>query len=124
MTFEWGPARVTYPDWQGTMQIDEKLTGDEDLYTLTGIDRDEWIIVGLDWGGGETGWHDLKVVAVPADADIGESELEATLFLIHDCNPVEIVSKIMHVAEYRLRIRSVADSTIQITKLGDIPEQE
>jgi len=122
--FEWGPAAVTHPDWQGTMQIDEKTTGEESIYSLTGIDKNEWTIVGLDWGGGETGWHELNVIVVPQGTDLSEPELDATHLKIHDSDPMEILTKIMHVADYRLRIRSVVDSNIRITALGDVPEQD
>ncbi|WP_152364936.1 hypothetical protein [Microlunatus speluncae] len=50
---EWGDATVSYPDWKGTFQIDEKMTGPTSIYDLTTINRDEWMIIGFDWGGGE-----------------------------------------------------------------------
>jgi hypothetical protein len=28
------------------------MTGDVDVYSLTGIDREEWLIIGMDFGGG------------------------------------------------------------------------
>lgn len=122
--YEWGPAAVTYPDWQGTVQIDEKLTGDVDMYTLAGIDRDEWSIIGLEWSGGERGWHDLHLIVVPRGTDLDAPEIEATNLLIHDVNPVDFLAKVMHGADFRLRTQRMMDKTITITNLGDIPEQQ
>jgi hypothetical protein len=42
--YEWGDASVSFPDWIGTAQLDQKMTGTVDVYTLTGIDPDEWLI--------------------------------------------------------------------------------
>ena len=38
--YEWGDASVSFPDWIGTAQLDQKVTGTVDVYTLTGIDPD------------------------------------------------------------------------------------
>jgi hypothetical protein len=54
--YQWGDASVSFPDWVGTAQLDQKMTGPVDLYDLTGVDPDEWLIVGLDFGGGESGY--------------------------------------------------------------------
>lgn len=50
--YEWGDASVGHPDWIGTVQLDQKMTGTTDIYSLTGIDHDEWQIIGLDFGAG------------------------------------------------------------------------
>ena len=60
------------------MQIDQKLTGYVDMYTLSGVDRDQWTIIGLEWGGGETGWHDLNLIVVPDGTDLDAQQIEAT----------------------------------------------
>lgn len=122
--YEWGPATVTYPDWQGTMQIDEKVTGDVDMYSLANVNRDEWTIIGLEWGGGESGWHDLNLIVVPHGTDLDADQIEATNLLIHDVNPVEFLSKIMHSADFRLRTQRMVGKTITVTALGDVPEQD
>lgn len=122
-SYEWGPATVTYPDWQGTAQIDQKATGNIDMYSLANINRDEWTIIGLEWSGGESGWHDLNLIVVPHDTDLDADQIEATRILIHDVNPMDFMSKIMHVADFRFRSRRTADKTITVTALGDVPEQ-
>lgn len=46
-----GPARVQYNDWKGTVAFDEP-DYPERLYKLAGLDPEEWSIVGLSiWGG-------------------------------------------------------------------------
>lgn len=51
--FLWGDAEVTYPDWNGTAQLDERMTGVH-LNDLVGLDSGEWMIIGLDIGGEST----------------------------------------------------------------------
>ncbi|MPV50132.1 hypothetical protein GCG21_08960 [Pseudactinotalea sp. HY160] len=122
--YEWGPAAVTYPDWQGTAQIDEKLTGDVDMYSLAGIDRDEWTIIGLEFGGGESGWHELHLIAVPHGTNLDADHIEATDLLIHDVNPVDFLRQVLHSADFRFRSQGMAGKTITVTALGDVPEQD
>ncbi len=124
--YEWGPASVTYPDWKGTFQIDEIITRPESIYDLTGVNQDEWTIIGLDWGAGEHGPHELHVLAVPhGTLDEGDDPIEAVDFMIHDSDPFEIVQKIIHLADFRARLGWLADSgrPIMIAGLRDIPEQ-
>lgn len=120
----WGPAQVTYPDWQGNAQIDEKKTGTVSMYSLTGIDQDEWSIIGLDWGGGESGWQPLHVIAVPAGTDLDAPTIQATDFYVHDVDVNEFLLAIMHVSEFRLRTRRTVDANIVIVAEGDSPEQD
>lgn len=122
--YNWGGASVTHPDWQGTAHIDEKKTGDESIYTITGIDRDQWTIIGLDWGGGESGRDVPHAIVVPADTDLSARQIEATDLMLHDVDINDLLKRITHVADFRLRIRSVVDSEITITSLGDVPEQD
>lgn len=127
--YDWTEARVTYPDWQGTFQIDEKRTGPDSLYTLTGVDRDAWTIIGLDWGAGERGPHEMHVIAVPRGADItaqveAQGYIEATDLQIHDLDPFDIIQRVIHLADFRARTRGVTDLPIKIGALGDIPEQD
>ncbi|RDH75497.1 hypothetical protein DVS77_26215 [Mycolicibacterium moriokaense] len=127
--YEWGDAKVTYPDWVGTAQLDQKLTGPVDIYDLTGVDRDEWLIIGLDFGGGESGMHNPHVIAVRnselADQRIYEKpNIRAADIQIHDVEPFELLQQITHLLDMRFRTRSVRDSTITITELLDVPPQD
>lgn len=134
MEYEWGDARVSYPDWKGTFQVDQKLTGDVSIYTITKIDRDEWTIIGLDWGGGEqvdglghynAHPHRLSAIVVRKDdADLDADEIRATEVMVHDVDPYDMIKAITHMAEFRMRVRRVVDSKIIIVDEGDIPEQD
>ena len=66
----WGDAEVTYPDWVGTAQLDEKMTTPT-IQDIVDLDHDEWLIVGIDIGGGESG-HNVKVLAVRQDPNHAE----------------------------------------------------
>lgn len=127
--YEWGPAKVTYPDWQGTFQIDEKLTGYDSIYTLTGIDPNLWWIVGFDWGAGESGVHEPHAIVVPAHTDI-EAEvaehgyLPATDLLLHEVDAYSLFLRTVHVSEFRVRSRAIVGTPVRIVRLGDVPEQE
>jgi hypothetical protein len=127
--YEWGHATVTYPDWVGTAQLDQKLTGPVDIYDLTGVDRDEWLIIGLNFGGGETGMHTPHVIAVRkselAERRVYEMpKIRAADIQIHGVEPFELLQRITHVLDMRLRIRSVHDATITITEHLDVPPQD
>ena len=132
--FIWRAAEVTYPDWDGTAQLDERMTGAQ-LNELVGLDSDEWMIIGLDIGGGEHR-HELRVVAVhsslvsdggdvlPGIAGSNRGEIPATEFLIHDVDPYEVLQAISHMFEFRLRLRGARDLPIRIMSTADVPEQE
>lgn len=127
----WGDAAVTYPDWQGTIQVDERRTGTQ-LDELVGLDFDRWGIVGIDIGGGEHS-HTLHVLAVDKQktkdaryedvAAANGGELPVTDFLIHDVDPYKVLQALSHVLELRMRVRSTVGLTIRVTSLGDVPEQ-
>lgn len=127
--YEWGHASVAYPDWHGTAQLDQKMTGNTGIYELTGVDSDEFLIIGLDIGGGESGMHDPHVIAV-RKAELGNnhisdlSEIRAVNIKVHGVDPFELLRQITHLLDMRFRIRSVKDSNITITELLDSPEQE
>jgi hypothetical protein len=127
--YEWGHASVGYPDWIGTAQLDRKMTGTEDVYSLTGIDHDEWQIIGLDFGAGESGTHNVHVIAVPRSEWGGSppsdlAEVKAVDIQIHNgVDPFELLRKMTHLLDVRFRIRAVKDSTITITELLDEPPQ-
>ena len=127
--YEWGHASVSFPDWIGTAQLDQKMNGSTDVYDLTGIDRDEWQIIGLDFGAGEFGRHMPHVIAVRR-SEWGESppsdlsDVRAVDIQIHNgIDPFELLQQMTHVLDMRFRIRAVKDSTITITELLDEPPQ-
>lgn len=131
--FVWREAEVTYPDFKGTAELDQKLTGTNG-FTLAGIDQEKWLVVGIDIGGGENE-HQLRVLAV--DQDIipeGQSNVfdyltdkhghvPVTEILLHEADPYEVLKSITHVFELRLRSRNTVGKTIMVTGYGDIPVQ-
>ncbi|WP_423488472.1 hypothetical protein [Mycobacteroides sp. PCS013] len=127
--YTWGDAVVTYPDWIGTAQIDQKMAESGSVYQLTGLDPAEWLIVGLDFGGGESGMHNPHVIAVRR-SDLGErhisdvSDVKAADIQIHGVDPFDLLRQMSHLLDMRFRIRSVKDATITITELLDEPPQD
>jgi hypothetical protein len=127
--YVWGDASVSFPDWKGTAQLDQKMTGDVDVYNLTGINPDEWQIIGLDFGGGERGMHNVHVIAVPR-SEWGDSppsdlsDVRAVEIQIHNgIDPFDLLRQMTHVLDMRFRIRAVKNSTITITERLDEPPQ-
>jgi hypothetical protein len=131
--FVWREAEVTYPDFRGTAQLDEKKTGTNGL-TLAGIDHEKWLVVGINIGGGE-GAHELRVVAVdkePIPVDVENifdfllqkhGHIPVTELLLHDVDPYEVLKSLTHVFELRLRSRNTVGQTLLVTGRGDIPVQ-
>ncbi|WP_336853840.1 hypothetical protein [Sinomonas albida] len=132
--FIWGKAEVTYPDWVGTAQLDQRLTGPR-LEQLVNLDPDEWMIIGIDIGGGESG-HELRVIAISTDLfSEGDSDvlpriaaanggsIPATEFLIHDVDPYAILRAYTHVFEMRLRLQATEGMDIKVVGVGDVPAQ-
>lgn len=123
----WGNASVMYPDWKGTIQIDEMHTGQHSIYDLTNIDREQWLIIGLEWGTSEEGPHELHVVAVPHGTDLdGEAPIEATKIMIHNSDPFAIIQQISNMAEFRVRLGWIEDAgrPVIVSQIGDEPEQD
>lgn len=127
--FIWGDAQVTYPDFSGTAQLDKRMTG-KSVNEVVGL-GDEWLVIGLDLGGGETR-HELQVIAVHKDAmpsglagmaEASGGEIHATSFLVHDVDPYEVLRAITHQFELRLRVRGTLDYPIRIMSQADVPEQ-
>ena len=130
----WGDASVTYPDWVGTAQLDQRMTT-WTIEQMLGDRLNGWMVIGIDIGGGEHE-HQLEVIAVPEDslpegggglaeyASRNGGEIPATDFLVHDFNPYEFLKAITHMFELRLRVRSIADIPIRIVSRADIPEQD
>ena len=131
--FLWGDAEVTYPDWVGTAQLDEKMTTPT-IHDLVDLDYEEWLIVGIDIGGGETN-HDIKVLAVRQDPNFSGSwvapeiaannngEIPVTEFLLHDVDPYAFLKSITHMFEMRLKVQSFEQFPIRVVEQSDIPEQ-
>lgn len=127
--FHWRGAEVTYPDWVGTAQLDQRITAAA-LEELVGLDRDEWHIIGFDIGGGETA-HELRVVAVhasdipeggdvfPRIAAAHDGEILATEFLVHGVDPYAALKAITHMFELRMRVSGTRDLPIRIVAQDD-----
>ncbi len=63
----WGDARVTFSDWKGTAQLDERKTVPwQGLAGTVGLDADKWQVVGFSIGAGEHGFN-LRIAAAPRD---------------------------------------------------------
>lgn len=120
--YVWGEASVSYPDWQGTMQVDERKTIPWDLYDYTKIDADNWTIIGLDWGAAESGVLSMDAIVVPVNSN-GDREVLATSIRLHDVDPFDLLVRMAHVADFRLRVREVVSHEIRIINHLDIPEQ-
>jgi hypothetical protein len=121
----WGDASVTYPDWVGTAQLDQRMTT-WTIEQMLGDRLDGWMVIGIDIGGGEHD-HELHVIAVPEDSlpeGRNNGEIQATDFLVHDWNPYEFLKAITHVFELRLHRRPIADIPIRVVSLADIPQQD
>lgn len=124
--FIWRDAEVTYPDWSGTAQLDERKTNTETIDQRLGLSENEHV-VGLDIGGGEN-HQSLHVIvaqweAIKALKDGETDELEVTDYLVHDVDPFEFLRSITHMFELRMSIRIAQGKTIRVTKRSDIPEQ-
>ena len=131
--FIWRDAEVTYPDWKGSAQLDQRITA-PGIGEAVGLDRDEWMVIGLDIGGGERK-HELKVVAVhrsqvpdggdvlPRIAEANDGEIPVTEFLVHDVDPYQVLQAITHMFELRLRVGGARDLPIRVIAQSDIPEQ-
>ncbi|MET7808618.1 hypothetical protein [Micromonospora chersina] len=123
----WGEASVTFPDWKGTAQLDERMTVPwEGLAQTVGLDPDQWQVVGFSIGGGEHG-YDLKVVATPRDvwekSKADDAEIEVTEFLVHDVDPLAILQRMTHVFELKMYIRGLGRRQARVRALSDLPNE-
>lgn len=131
--FEWGDASVTYPDWVGTAALDERMTGDDaGINHAIGL-SDDWLVIGLDIGGGERA-HDLKVVAVHKDtpqadgpdgaaaniAAANDGVIPVTEFAVHGFDPYELLKHLTHMFELRLRWKSTENFPIEVRHQDDV----
>lgn len=120
--YEWSGASVSFPDWKGTFQIDQRLTRPYDLYKSAGVDPAQWTIIGFDWGAGETGVHTMHAIVVPKGTDLTGDEIQATDLALHYVDPFKFILEMVHSADFRMRSRELERKTIRITALGDVPE--
>ena len=135
MNYTWGEASVTYPDSKGTVQLDQIATR-KTLNEITGV-PDEWMIVGLDGGGGEVldhagkprpHPHYMSALVVPADTNLTAAieengYLPVTMLALHDVDPYDVIRTMTHVVEFRMHIRRLDDVELQVIDEGDVPEQ-
>lgn len=131
----WGEAGVSYPDWQGTAQLDQRKTA-AGVEELVGLKPAEWPVVGIDIGGSEQGLHPMEVVAVPTDAFVDDrrsdesmfeaiarangGELPVTSFRVHDADAFEVLLRIMHVFDFRMCSRGIVGVPIRIVSESDL----
>ena len=124
----WGEASVTYPDWKGTAQLDERMTIPwEGLARTVGLDGEQWQVVGFSIGGGENGYH-MRLYATPSDvwarvAPDDGAEVEVTEFLVHDVDPLAILQRMTHMFELNMRIRALGDRRVRVRALSDLPSE-
>jgi hypothetical protein len=124
----WGEASVTYPDWKGTAQLDERMTVPwEGLARTVGLNHVQWQVVGFSIGGGEHGYN-LRVYATPRDvwekvAPDDGVEVEVTEFLVHDVDPLAILQRMTHMFELNMRIRSLDNRRVRVRALSDLPSE-
>ena len=124
----WGDARVTFSDWKGTAQLDERKTVPwQGLAGTVGLDADKWQVVGFSIGGGEHGFN-LRIAAAPRDVwenydRDGGGEIEVTEFLVHDVDPLEILSQMTHMFELKMLIRGLSGDQVRVRALSDLPKE-
>lgn len=124
----WGDANVTFPDWKGTAQLDERMTTPwEGLARTFGLDPDRWQVVGFSIGGGEHG-HDLRIVAAPQDVwaranSDDNAEIEVTEFLVHNVDPFDVLKRMTHVFELKMTLRHVDGQRVRVRTLSDLPTE-
>lgn len=131
MEANWGDAQVQFGDWIGTATFDHS-NSTEDIQTFVGLEHEKWLIVGIEVSQAGDDLNELRVMAVPRDGrhlqqmieDSGKNPLEVTEFLVHDVDPMDLLRRIAHAFNMRLRLREVVGTGIRVSKKGDIPEQE
>jgi hypothetical protein len=124
----WGEASVPFPDWNGTAQLDERMTVPwEGLARTVGLDPDQWQVIGFRIGGGETGYR-LRVIATPRDVwektrSDDHAEIEVTEFLVHNVDPLAILQQMTHVFELKMCHRGLGGRQMRIRALSDLPSE-
>ncbi len=125
----WDDAAVAYADWVGTAALEIKFTNDRrSMYEVTGIDPEDWQIIGLELGGTASS-EDTHVIAV-RKSDLGDghisdvSDIKAAKILVHDVDPFDLLREIKNQLDIRLRSSATKDATVTITELLDHPPQD
>lgn len=114
------------PIGKGTVQLDERKTVPwRGLARTVGLDVDEWQIVGFSIGGGERTF-DLHIAAAPRDVWANYNredggEIEVTDFLVHDVDPLEILSHMTHMFEMKMYIRGLSGAKVRVRARSDLP---
>ncbi|MFD4460539.1 hypothetical protein [Nocardia sp. NPDC058480] len=120
----WGEASVTYPDWKGTAQLDERKTGPwEGLAQRVELDNVGWQVVGFSISGGESGFN-LMVYAAPRDVwenlEAG-APVQVTEFKVHDVEPLAILQEMTHTFQMNMRRRGLEGREVQVMAKSDLP---
>lgn len=95
------------------------------LGRTVGLDTDEWQIVGFSISGGESQLN-LRIAAAPRavwesyNHDEG-GEIEVTDFLVHNVDPLEILSQMTHVFEMKMFIRGLNGDHVRVMALSGLP---
>lgn len=124
----WDEARVAFPDWKGTAQLDERMTVPwRGLARRVNLDSEQWQVVGFSIGGGEHG-YDLQVYAAPRvvwekSASDDDAEIEVTEFLVHKVDPLVILQEMTHMFELNMRIRGLENRRIRVRARSDLPSE-
>ncbi|MEU6204127.1 hypothetical protein ABZ814_11115 [Micromonospora musae] len=124
----WGEASVPFPDWQGTAQLDERMTVPwKGLAETVGLDSDQWQVVGFSIGGGEHGYN-LRLLATPRDVwdkvkPDDDAEVEVTEFLVHDVDPLAILQQMTHVFELKMQLRGLHGRQVRVRALSGLPSE-
>jgi hypothetical protein len=126
----WEDAHVPYPDWQGSVQLEEDRGEDNDLYQLVGLDPEAWSIIGLDLRAAENlvALHvlaiDTKTVPdgsgrIARTAEASGGELPVTSFEVHVDDPWAVLQAVAHRVNIRLRDRNTSGLPIRVVEYGD-----
>lgn len=124
----WGEASVTFPDWKGTAQLDERKTVPwRGLARRVKLDSEQWQVVGFSIGGGEHGYH-LRIYAAPHDvwakrASDDDAEIEVTEFLVHKVDPLVVLREMTHMFELNMRIGGLENRQIRVMARSDLPSE-
>jgi hypothetical protein len=125
-------------NWAGTASADTNITiHGRDLYELAQLDRDRWLIVGLDfYGGGRPETENVYLYAVDRERDgIGshkdmvdfvrqEGSFPVTSILLHDVKAQQIIDGVFKSYHVQLRHRGWHERQMHIVDRADIPEQD
>lgn len=113
-------------------QLDQRVGGISDE-VLVGIDRDKWMIVSTEIGGGEHE-HSLRVLAVdrsliPEGEDAFDRIAEAnggvipvTEFLSHDVDAYELLRSQSHIFRLHLRRQETGKLPLSVVAYVDSPQ--